>query len=208
NASPEQLERRRTNLEAFDGRFSPAYQPLYDALFAVQREISDVDDDLRRLRRERGRLRSASDALHVVAAESGTVMEIDVVRGQYAARGQIAVTIEGLEPRIARGWLTQEMAAVLTAGMQVKLTVNTGDGRRVLDGTVANVTAGIDPEISPEFGTLVSVSVNKMTPEEIRAELPHLMPVAVRIQRDWVTSFTQRLASISERVRGIFSGDT
>ena len=175
---------------------------------AVQREISDIEDDLQRLRRERGRLRDTADALHVVASEAGIVTDVAVIRGQYASRGQIAVTVEGLAPRIARGWLTQEMAAALTEGMQVKLTVNTGQGRRVLDGTVADVSAGIDPEISAEFGTLVSVSLNDMTPQEIRVELPHLLPVAVRVQRDWVTSFDERVRSFVAVVRGVFNGNT
>lgn len=208
NGLPDEFDERRAALEAFDGRFNPEYQPLYDALLAVQREISDIEDDLQRLRRERGRLRDTADALHVVASEAGIVTDVAVIRGQYASRGQIAVTVEGLAPRIARGWLTQEMAAALTEGMQVKLTVNTGQGRRVLDGTVADVSAGIDPEISAEFGTLVSVSLNDMTPQEIRVELPHLLPVAVRVQRDWVTSFDERVRSFVAVVRGVFNGNT
>ncbi|MEO1702317.1 MAG: HlyD family efflux transporter periplasmic adaptor subunit [Pseudomonadota bacterium] len=207
SAPPELIVERQAALDAFDGRYAPFYQPLYDALFAVEREIADVEDDLQRLRRERGRLRDAADALHVVASQAGIVTDVAVIEGQYAARGQIATTIEGLEPRIARGWLHQSMAAALNDGMQVRLTVNTGDGRRVLNGSVSNITAGIDPEISTEFGMLVGVSINGLEPDEIRQELPHLLPVSMRVQRSWVTSMTDRFNSLLSAITGGDNGD-
>ncbi|MEN0001870.1 MAG: biotin/lipoyl-binding protein [Pseudomonadota bacterium] len=202
HAPPALAAARREALASFDARIHPQFQTLFETQALVQRELADIEDDLRRLRRERGRLRDAADALHVVAGEAGFVSEVAVVKGQYAARGDIAVIVEGAQPRMARGWLNQKTAAALQVGMQVKMEVSTRTGRRVLDGTIAEISAGIDPGLSPAFGTLLGVTVNDLDETEIRAELAHLMPVAMRVQRNWLTQAHAQLASVTDRVPG------
>lgn len=172
-------------LTAFDGRYTDDHRALFDARADVGRQINETEEELRRLRRERGRLRGAADALHIMASQDGTVTEIFVINGQFVARGIPVVEIESLSARQARGWVDQSMAAALYPGMAIAVTTNSGLGTERLHGQISALEAGIDPALSPDFGMLISVSFLDLSPEETRAELPHLMPVHVEVMRPW-----------------------
>ncbi len=180
-------------IEAFDGRWSADHMDLFDAHGAVVRELDALDDELRRLRRERGRLGDVRDAMHVMAAEDGVVTEIHVLPSQFAGRGTLVATIEGTEARRARGWLDQEMAAAVYRGMEVEVSINAGAGRQNLSGQIVKLEAGIDPDLSSEFGMLVTVAFPEFTASETRDALPHLMPVVLEAQRGWTARLSDRL---------------
>ncbi len=177
--------RAQIALEAFDGRYAPEYIALFEAQAAVLREVDAIEEELRRLRRERGNLRDAEDALHIVAAEDGIVTEITVLDGQFIARGTPALTIEGAVPRLVRGWLDQRMANALFTGMNVTISLNTDGTVERIQGRVATLEAGIDPDLSPEFGMIVTVNFPTLSAAETRHMLPHLMPVELRATRLW-----------------------
>ncbi|WP_179379062.1 HlyD family efflux transporter periplasmic adaptor subunit [Jannaschia marina] len=179
--------RRRAEAEraAFEGRTSPDHAALFETEAGLLLEIADLEQELRRLRRERGRLRGAADALHLIASAPGHVTAVMVQEGQFLARGIPAVEIEGAEARVARGWIGQDMAAALAPGMATDVTVNDGTGPARLEGRISAVVAGIDPELSPEFGMLVTVDFPELTLGQTRERLPHLMPVAVEARRPW-----------------------
>ena len=178
-------DRLHVILEAFDGRWSANHLDLFNAHDAALREVDNVEDELRRLRRERGRLRDAHDAMHIVAHEDGIVRELTVLDGQFVGRATPVLTLEGLAARQARGWLDQSMAASVHVGMPVDVTVNSGSGRAVLVAEIMDVQAGIDPALSPDFGMIVTIGFPDMTAEESRIALPHLMPVMLEARRPW-----------------------
>ncbi|MEM8824657.1 MAG: HlyD family efflux transporter periplasmic adaptor subunit, partial [Pseudomonadota bacterium] len=104
-------------------------------------------------------------------------------------RGTPVVHVEGLDARVVRGWVRQDLAAALAPGMPTRVVVNGAAGPKRLEGQIANITAGIDPDLSSEFGMLVTVAFPTMTAAETRVELPHLMPVAVDARRNWIRRF-------------------
>ena len=192
-AGDAELPRAVTALEAFDSGYSPDHSGLFEAHAAVLREIDGLDEELRRLRRERGRLRDAGDALHVMAAEAGTVAAIAVLDGQYVARGASVAVVEGTDARHALGWLDQNMAAALHPGMDVSVTINTAEGRERFRGRVASLEAGIHPDLSPDFGMLVTVAFPDLTAAESRKALPHQMPVELQATRAWAARLQDRI---------------
>ncbi len=187
-------------LAAFDGRYAIEHSALFDARAAVDREIDGLEEELRRLRRERGRLRDASDSLHLMATEPGTVTEVSVLDGQFVGRGAPVVEVEGIEARRARGWVDQSMAAAFHPGMAITVTTNSGSGVERLRGRVVALEAGIDPELSPEFGMLVSVQFPDLSAEQTRTTLPHLMPVQLEATRAWAERFEQFRADTLSRI--------
>lgn len=187
-------------LEAFDARFAPAYRDLFEAHEAVLLQVDTLDDELRRLRRERGQLRVASDALHVVAHRNGTVTELHVLEGQLLGQGEIALVLETDEARTARGWLDPSMAVAVYPGMVVTAEVASRDGPKTIRGEVSEIAAGIDPDLSPDFGMLVSVRFPDLTRAQTRESLPHLAPVSLKAQRGWAQTLARRAEELRARV--------
>ncbi|MDX8346904.1 HlyD family efflux transporter periplasmic adaptor subunit [Cognatiyoonia sp. IB215446] len=179
-------------LAAFDGLYAKDHVDLFAAHEAALLQVDSLSDELRRLKRERGRLRDAGDALHVVAQTDGIVAEIAVIQGQLAARGSDVAVIEAAEARLARGWLDSSMSAAIFPGMEVAVMVAGPQGPRQLKGAVHQVAAGIDPEISPDFGMLVAVHFGGLTVAETRQALPHLAPVEMEAKRPWIAEQEER----------------
>ena len=197
---PRVAELRRQNLDAFDNRLSRAHLPLFEAQDAVTREIDALTDELRRLRRERGNLRDAADALHIVARVDGFVSEIDVIEGEFLARGAAAVVVEEDTARLARGWVDQDMARALAPGMTVRVSYNAGFGLQSQQGAIVGLEAGIDPELTTDFGMLVTVALQDMSTEDTRSALPHLLPVELKAQRGWARGWQARASRLKAMV--------
>lgn len=191
---------RRQNLDAFDNRLSRPHQPLFEAQDAVTREIDALTDELRRLRRERGNLRDAADALHIVARVDGFVRDMALIEGEFLARGAAAVVIEEDTARLARGWVDQGMARALAPGMGVHVSYNAGFGPQSQQGEIVGLAAGIDPELTSDFGMLVTVALRGMRAEESRAALPHLLPVELKAQRSWAQGWDARLRAAQAKL--------
>lgn len=172
-------------LAAFDARYAPEHADLFAAHAAAVLQVDTLDDELRRLKRERGRLRDAGDALHIVAQTDGTVTQVMVLEGQLVTRGMDIAVIEESGARLARGWLDPSMSAAIYPGMAVSVTVAGPQGPRRLAGRVDQVAAGIDPELSPDFGMLVNVRFDGLSAGETRSTLAHLAPVEMTAQRPW-----------------------
>ncbi|MEM9435663.1 MAG: HlyD family efflux transporter periplasmic adaptor subunit [Pseudomonadota bacterium] len=196
DATPATEVYRRRLLEDFDSGWSPPRLDLFDAHATALREIDAIESELRLLRRERGQLGAALAALNVMAAEDGIVREISVLDGQFVGRNAVVATVEGTEARLARGWLDQSMAASVYLGMEVAATINSGQGREHLRGEVVDLQAGIDPELSSEFGMLVSVAFPDLSADDSRTTLPHLMPVELETQRGWAARLQARASDV------------
>ncbi|MEM8591900.1 MAG: HlyD family efflux transporter periplasmic adaptor subunit [Pseudomonadota bacterium] len=174
-------------LEAFDGRFAAGYRDLFEAHNGANEQINSLTDELRRLKRERGRLRDASDARHIMAAEAGTVDTIHALEGQLVGRGQEIVVLEADAARVATGWLDQSMAAAVYPGMEVRVEMAGLEGTQVISGEISQITAGINEAVSPDFGMLLTVTFRQITPEQSRA-FPHLAPVSLEARRAWAVT--------------------
>ncbi|MEM1288196.1 MAG: efflux RND transporter periplasmic adaptor subunit [Pseudomonadota bacterium] len=189
-------------LNAFDGRYASRYEDLFTAHEAAVRQVDMLQDELRRLRRERGRLRDTGDALHVIAQQDGVVTEITVLGGQFVRPGAAVAVLEANAARQARGWLDASMAAAIHPGMVVSVEVASASGPQTLQGLIDSIEAGIDPTISPEFGLLIQVSFPDLDADETRALLPHLAPVKLEAKRSWAAAQEVRLAAL--RAKGGF----
>ncbi|MGR3491771.1 MAG: HlyD family secretion protein [Shimia sp.] len=187
-------------LTDFDGRYAPAYADLFAAHDAVLAQVDTLADELRRLKRERGRLRDAADAMHIIAANAGTVTELPLLKGQMVARGTMAAVVERAEARQARGWLDPSMAAALHLGMGVTIQMASAEGPQTLRGEIARIEAGIDPNLSPAFGMLVHVTFPALSAEATQATLPHLTPVSLRAERPWAARHAEHWAAVKSWV--------
>ncbi|MEM9348928.1 MAG: HlyD family efflux transporter periplasmic adaptor subunit [Pseudomonadota bacterium] len=187
-------------LAAFDAGLAPQYKDLFTAHEAALQQVDTLHDELRRLKRERGQLRDAGDALHVLAQTQGIVTELSVLTGQLVARGAAVTVVEANEARQGRGWLDQSMAAAIHPGMSVAVEVASPAGPMQVAGTVLSIEAGIDPEISTEFGMLVSVGFPALSAPETRDLLPHLAPVRLTATRPWAQKHASAWASFRKRV--------
>ena len=187
-------------LRAFDARFVPRYRDLFAAHDASLLQLDSLSDELRRLKSERGRLRDAGDALHVMAQTDGFVSDLLVLKGQLVGRGALVAVVEADEARQARGWLDQSMASAVYPGMEVTVEVASATGPQRIRGLVSEIDAGIDPEMSPEFGLLVSVAFPELSLPETRATLPHLAPVELKAKRPWAVEQARRWDALRARL--------
>ncbi len=201
-APVEQVPGIIAQLDAFDGQYLKRYKDLFDAHRAVVALIDALEDDIRLLKRERGRLKDAANARHIVATAPGIVTELPIFERQFLVKGTPALTIEVHSPRTARGWVDPTLATALFVGMPIKAEINTPLGRRTLSGSILALHAEIDPDFSPEFGMMVTVEFSDLTPAESRAMLAHEMPVKVRATRAWVKDVFARFAIGSTHVEG------
>ncbi|MCH2163289.1 MAG: HlyD family efflux transporter periplasmic adaptor subunit [Marinovum sp.] len=188
-------EELRAAALAFDAGLVEPAAALLEVRTSADREVDTLSDELRRLRRDRGRLRDTSDALHIIAEDDGIIRDVSVLKGQFVARGAHVSQLEADVARHARGWVDHEMAAAFHPGMEVRVAVNTGTGAQILKGKISQITAGIDPELSPDFGMLVSVAFSDLDAEATRQTLPHLMPVELRAKRGWAQNISQKVSS-------------
>jgi len=170
-------------LADFDAGLLADVLPLFETRAAIQREIDTLEDTLRRLRRERGVLRDAEDAMNIRAATSGLVTEIPVTPHQFVARGTPVVVLEDDAPRVAVGWVKPELAAAIYPGMPVRARVNLGAQAQSFDAEIRSVIAGTDPERGNAFGILLEVSFTDLTLHETRTRLAHGAPVEMRALR-------------------------
>ena len=77
--------------------------------------------------------------------------------------------------------------------------INAGRGREHLPGRIVELEAGIDPDLSPEFGMLVTVAFPALSAEATREALPHLMPVALEARRQWAVRLSNRFIRSTAR---------
>jgi multidrug resistance efflux pump len=151
-----EMDESRAALQRRLGESATSFEtlPLPPGLVAQQARLRSELDQLRRelrpLRKERGRWRAANDALILRADEAGRVTELFVMQGQYVARGMRVVQTEADRARHARGWVSQDLAAALAPGLDVRVLAQTPEGKRTLRGRIAALEGGIDPALSAE----------------------------------------------------------
>jgi multidrug efflux pump subunit AcrA (membrane-fusion protein) len=200
-ATPETRATAQDALSAFEGRYAPDHLPLFDAQTAIRREIDTLQDDLRRLRRERGNIRLAADALHIIAQDDGIVRNITASQNEFLPRGTQALVLEATTARLARGWVNQNLAGALYPGMHIDILANLNGEIRHLDGQIQTLEAGIDDTLTPEFGMIVTVALTDLTAPETRATLPHLMPVRLRAIRPWARRVENTITRFLHNIR-------
>lgn len=179
-------ERRLRDAEArLADLLSTGHEALSDEVRAAQGQVDLLQEELRLLRRERGQLVAALDALNIVAASDGIIRDIFVLPGQALGRSGIVAEVESDRLRVARGWVAQSMASAMHVGMPVTVEVSGDGGLRLAEAYISDVQAGIDKDLNAEFGLLLTVTFNDLSLEDGRRALPHLMPVSLTVRRGW-----------------------
>lgn len=173
------------DLRDFDDLARLAKGPFYDILRGLDVEIQAQNDALGRLKRELGNHKDAMDAVDIVATTAGTVQQIDVFEDQYIARGMLAITIEENRPRMVRAWLSEEMSQTVHIGMQSRIRFSEAGKTRSITGTISDIQASIDPDISDDFGIIVSVVFNDMNVTQTRHTFRTNAPVTLSASKDW-----------------------
>ena len=173
------------DLRNFDDLARLAKGPFYDVLRGLDAEIQAQSDALGRLKRELGNHKDAMDAVDIVATTAGTIQQIDVFEDQYIARGKLTITIEENRPRMIQAWLSEEMSQTVYIGMQSRIRFSEAGQTRSVMGTISDIQASIDPDISDGFGIIVTVAFNDMNVTKTRNTFRTNAPVTLSALKDW-----------------------
>lgn len=175
----------KRQLDQFDAGRSNAAGDFHDTRRTLQRFLSDRKDALGRLRRDLGIQKAAGASADILATADGVVTQIDVFPNQFLARGASVATIEENAPRVVRAWLNEARAEAVYPSMHVKVRFSDGAGTRSIAGTIDTIVATIDPDVTNEFGIIVTATLDQMDTAATRAILRPDAPVALRAVKRW-----------------------
>ena len=159
--------------------------------FETERALLQEAEELRtlwsRLKRDLGNAKEALSAGDIVAPADGIIVTVDVFEDQFLDRGTRAIEMEQDTTRFVKAWLAENRSSAIYVGMGTTVRFNQGSEQRAIDGEIIDITAAVDPEISDEFGLIVSVALNGLTTEETRQTIQQNAPVQLRAKKDWLT---------------------
>ena len=172
-------------LDTFDAGLSQAPGDFHGTRLTLKEFLADRKDALARLKRVLGTQKAAASSADIIALSDGVIKQIDVFRDQFLARGAPVLTIESNAPRTVKAWLNEARAAAIHTGMAVKIRFNDGTGSRTIPGTIADISASIDPAVSPALGIIVTAKFDDMDITQTRDLFRPDAPVQLRAVKSW-----------------------
>ncbi|MEL6571354.1 MAG: HlyD family efflux transporter periplasmic adaptor subunit [Pseudomonadota bacterium] len=187
------LAAAREALDRFDRESRLAQGTYFDLENELKRIYDEREMRQSRLKRDLGNIKDSMEAVHIYALADGVVQDVEVFEDQHAARGTTFVVIEEYTPRVARAWLNEARSDAIYLGMPTSIRFNDGGGTRSLPGRITDMTAGIDPTVSDEFGVIVTVKLDDLSTEDLRSQFRPDAPVTVTARKnwDWLTKWWQ-----------------
>lgn len=166
-----------------------AGQPLrpgdfHDIRQRLEQEVRLIELELRGLSVERGQLREAERALDIRAPNAGWINRIIAPLGSFQPVDASLLVFEEDTPRTVIGWLSATEASHVWPGMRATVHYAADGQRRSISAHVSKIDAGAGVPRPGPFGLLVHLAVEGLTPDEMRALLPHNAAVEVRLHRD------------------------
>ncbi|SHH41486.1 Multidrug resistance efflux pump [Cognatiyoonia sediminum] len=159
--------------------------------FEMERHLTHEVEDLRtywsRLKRDLGNAKNVNDAVDIVAPTDGVIVSVDVFENQFLDRGVRVIEIEENTPRLVKAWLSETRSDMIFEGMKATVRFNAGLEAKSSVGEIVNVTAAIDPDISKDFGLIVTVHLNDLSTEEMRQMFRPNAPVQMRAKKRWLS---------------------
>lgn len=157
------------------------------AYYAVQQVLRDRQLDLEQRQAQHEALIGAHAVRALVAPRDGIVTDVQAHAGMDIAKGSSLVAIESHVPRLAVGWISEKFAETIYLGMPARIRFNTDGKKQELAGTVVDVQAGGIPERPGEFGIIVTVRANDLSPAQSRDLLRLGAPVNLEAERQIVS---------------------
>lgn len=179
------LSAARDALDRFDRETQLSQGTYFDLENELKRIYDEREIRQSRLKRDLGNVKDSMEAVHLYALADGVVQDVAVFEDQHAARGTTFVVLEEHAPRVARAWLNEARSDAIYLGMPTSIRFNDGSGTRSLPGRITDMTAGIDPTVSDEFGVIVTVTFDDLSVETIRTQFRPDAPVTVTALKDW-----------------------
>ncbi|WP_299880208.1 HlyD family efflux transporter periplasmic adaptor subunit [uncultured Sulfitobacter sp.] len=181
---PAEIEAARLTLYNFDrGRDAEALMHL-DMVQTLQDAAHQRELELRRWKRELRHRKAAADELVVRAKSNGTVHHLHTVKGSYVARGALVVEVEDNAPRLAMGWVDDDLAASVFVGMQAEVAfMHRGQSKRML-GVVSDLQAGTHTAQPDRFGLVVTIKAQDTGVKNSRKWFRRNAPAQLRLKRD------------------------
>lgn len=178
-------------LKRYDAEISVLPGDFYDLLRQFKSQFDDAKEIERRLKRDLSNAKDAARTADIVADRDGRVTEILVFENEYLPRGKITATLEENTPRFVRAWLNEARAEAIYVGMDTEVRFRAADGKRLHEGVIEDITAGVDPTTDNGFGMIVSVRLLGFDLDSSRTALRPDAPVRVRALKDWRAYFSK-----------------
>ncbi len=133
----------------------------------------------------------------IVAPANGIVREVLAFKGQFLPRGTPALIFDPDGTRQTLGWVSEKLAETLYIGMPATIGFNADGQRQRLSGRIVDLRADDTPQRPGEFGILVVVEPDSISPAAARAQLRVGAPVNIEAARRqiprlsrWLTFWT------------------
>ncbi|WP_422047797.1 HlyD family secretion protein [Shimia sp.] len=193
------LWKRWLDIQTHDPEAATAFDPFAFALDKLIELEFEHNAKVRRLRATRDANKSAISMSHVRAPSDGVVHEVLVRKGQPYRHDDLAVVFESDTPRVAMGWVSERYSEAIFIGMEAHIGVNSLGQKTTIAGTVTDVRAGADPRRPGEFGIIVTVTPQDITPAQTKSLLRRDAPVNIQTRRAVGQRMIARIQSLVSR---------
>lgn len=172
-------------LRDFDQGRSNERGDFHDMRRQLKMQLDESKETERRLKRDLSNAKAQARAIDIVAQADGVISEILVFEDEYIARGQHVLSIEENAPRHVVAWVDEARADAIYTGMDVEIRFRDGTGPKTYNGTISDITAGVDPITENGFGMIVTLTLPQMSLAESRDVLREGAPVKARALKEW-----------------------
>lgn len=188
---PPQIEKAWQALRHFDQGRSLHPGGYQDMLNEFQRRVDEYNLNFRRWKRELRNRKSAADELNVIARADGTVSAVLAVEGSFVNRSDPVVELEDNTPRVAVGWLDDQMVGSVYIGMTASVWYFYKGQSSFISGKIVNLQAGADDTQPDKFGMVVTIKADNAGLKNTRKWFRHNAPAKITLKRNLLGSLTK-----------------
>lgn len=188
---PPPIEKTWQALRRFDQGRSLHPGGYQDMLNEFQRRVDEYNLNFRRWKRELRNRKSAADELNVIARSDGIVSAVLVVEGSFVGRSDPVVELEDNTPRVAVGWLDDQMVGSVYIGMPASIWYFYKGQSRSISGKIVNLQAGVDDIQPDKFGMVVTIKADNAGLLNTRKWFRHNAPAKITLKRNLLGRLTK-----------------
>lgn len=174
----------KDELLKFDSGYDIGPGGYHTILGDLTGQVSDLELEMRRWKRELRHRKAAADRYVIRAATAGTVFAVPVQKGDYVGRGDLVAEIEEDTPRTAVGWLDDQMVTSVYVGMPATVQFSFRGEAKAMAATVVEIHAGADAIQPDRFGMLVTLKVEDAGLKTSRKLFRRNAPARISLRRE------------------------
>lgn len=164
-------------------QLAAAHDPLTLIAEALEIETQQLQAQISALQTRRAGLLDLLQAGQITAPEAGQIDQILIRPGQMITPKTPALRVEGQGARVMVGWVSERFAETVYIGMPATAGFNLEGEKQDLLGTVTDIQAGDHPQRPGEFGILITVTAQGLSPQDSRTHLRIGAPVNLEAKR-------------------------